>query len=171
MNKSSPLEYKHTSQRNFVNTNWTKSKTCLYLVFCLCQDHQWQMVTYLCLLWFLQIPATHIECNIKDGVLQHLVHLTKVKKRNWIHNQSADSTWTGFLMVFNYYSWYCVNANQLLTPTFYYMHDCQDSLIQCFTWRIFVSIPIQFQHTSAQSISTLSALILARDSETGWDSG
>ena len=86
---------------------------------------------------------------------------------------------TGFLMVFNYYSWYCVNANQLPTPPFYYMHECQDSLIQCLT-RFIVSIPISWifswklwttetaQHTSAQSISTFSALILAGDSETGW---
>ena len=35
--------------------------------------------------------------------------------------QRADcNAWTWFLMVFNYYSWYCVNANQLPTPTFYY---------------------------------------------------
>ena len=37
------------------------------------------------------------------------------------------------LMVFNYYSWYYVNAYQLSTPTFYYKHECQDSLIQCST--------------------------------------
>ena len=53
-------------------------------------------------------------------------------------NQSADSTaWTGFLILFNYYSWYCVNANQLPTPTFYYIYECQDSLIQCSTSRFF----------------------------------
>ena len=38
---------------------------------------------------------------------------------------------------FNYYSWYCVKANQLSTPTFYYIHECQDSLIQCSTSRFF----------------------------------
>ena len=55
--------------------------------------------------------------------------------------QRTDCTaWTSFLMVFNYYSWYCVHANQLPTPTFYYMHQCQDSLIQCSTSRCFVSI-------------------------------
>ena len=76
------------------------------------------------------------------------------------------------LMVCNYYSWYCVNANQLPTPTFY-MHECQDSLIQCSTSRVCVSIQIPciylsllwttvtVQHTSAQSIITFSALILA----------
>jgi len=37
---------------------------------------------------------------------------------------------------------YCVNAYQLPTPTFYYMHECQDSLIQCYTSMSFVSIPI-----------------------------
>mgnify|MGYP007133209752 CR=1 FL=1 len=102
----------------------------------------------------------------------------------YIINQSADSTaWTAFLMVFNYYSWYCVNANQLPTPTFYYMHECQDSLIQCSTTRVFVSIPTPWiyssllwtteivQHTSAQSMSTFSALILAGDKAPGWDSG
>jgi len=30
-------------------------------------------------------------------------------------------------MVFNSCSLYCVNANQLPTSTFYYMHECHDS--------------------------------------------
>jgi len=35
-------------------------------------------------------------------------------------NQSADNTaWTGFWLVFNYYSCYCVDVYQLLTSTFY----------------------------------------------------
>ena len=56
------------------------------------------------------------------------------------YNQSADSTsWPGFLMVFNYYSWYCVNANRLPTPTFYFMHECQNLLIQCSTSGFFVN--------------------------------
>ena len=93
---------------------------------------------------------------------------------NVIYYQIVDCTaWTGFLMFFNTYSWYCVNGNQLSTPTCYYMHECQDSLIQCSTLRVFVSLPIPWiyssllwttktvQHTSAQSISTFSALILA----------
>ena len=54
--------------------------------------------------------------------------------------QSADNTI--FLKVFNYYSGYCVKANQQPTPPFYYMHECQNSLIQCFTSTVFVSIPI-----------------------------
>jgi len=70
-------------------------------------------------------------------------------------------------------SWYCVKANQQPTPPFYYMHECQNSLIQCFTSTVFVSIPIPWiyslvlwttetvQHTSAQYICTVSALILA----------
>ena len=68
---------------------------------------------------------------------------------NLEHNQSADrTTWTRFLIIFNYYSWYCVNANQLPTPTFYYMHDCQDLLIQSSTSRVFVSIPIPWIYSS-----------------------
>jgi len=91
-------------------------------------------------------------------------------------HQSADSTaWTGGLMVFNYHSWYCVNSGQLPTPIFDYMHDSQDSVIQCSTSRGFVSIPIPWiyssvlwttetvKHTSSQSNSTFSALILAGD--------
>jgi len=34
-----------------------------------------------------------------------------------------------------------MTANQLPTSTFYYMHECQDSLIQCSTLRVL----LQFQ--------------------------
>ena len=98
----------------------------------------------------------------------------EVSQTNDVKNHSAySSAWTGFLMVFNYYSWHCVNANQLPTPTQFYMPECQNSQIQSSTSRVFVSIPIPWiyssllwttktvQHTSAQSISTFSALILA----------
>jgi len=68
-----------------------------------------------------------------------------------------------------------VYANQLPAPTFYYMHECQDSLIQCSTSRafcvdsnslnllLFGMNNITVQHTSAQFISTFGALILAGD--------
>ena len=66
---------------------------------------------------------------------------------NCNENQSADSTlWTGFLMVFSYYTWYCANANQPPTPKLYYMQEFQDSLIQCSTSRVFVSIPIPWMY-------------------------
>ena len=93
-------------------------------------------------------------------------------------NQSADSTvWTGFLLVFIFYLWYSVNGNPLPRPTFNYMHECQDSLIQYSSSRVFVSIPTYWmyssvlwttetvQHTSAQFISTFTAFChLARRS-------
>jgi len=83
-------------------------------------------------------------------------------------NQSADSTaCTRLLMVFNYYSWYCVNANQLPTTTF---STCTHVKIHAFNVPS-IAIPWFYspllwttetvQHTSAQSISIYSALILA----------
>jgi len=50
-------------------------------------------------------------------------------------NQSADSTaCTRLLMVFNYYSWYCVNANQLPTTT---LSTCMHIKIHAF------NVPLQ----------------------------
>ena len=79
---------------------------------------------------------------------EHIQSTSRLQK--WMNNinrtsttQSADSTaWTRFLTVLDYLSWNCVNANQLPNPTFYYMHECQDSFIQCSTSNGFLS---QFQ--------------------------
>ena len=99
-------------------------------------------------------------------------------------NQSADSTaWTGFLN--------CVFQLlfMILCECYYqYYISCTNVRIHSFNvpfQGLFVSFPIPWiyssslllwtaetvQHTSTQSIITFSALILAGDYETGWDSG
>jgi len=59
-------------------------------------------------------------------------------------------------MVFNFYSVYCVNANQLPTPSFYYMHDCQICSFNVpLQWCNFVSIPIPLLHPSYEQLKRL----------------
>ena len=124
--------------------------------------------------WVLMFQSSYKPCLWRNGRHAHLLFIGMIGSK--FLSQSADTTaWTGVLMVFNYYSWYCVNANQLPIPTFWYLHECQNSLIQCSTSKVIVSIQIPWiyssllwttetvQHTSAQSIGTFSALILARD--------
>ena len=119
----------------------------------------------------LNCPLVHLCMAQKVRLIMHLIFTINT----YIHDERADSTaWTWFLMMFGYYSWYCVNANQLPTPTIYYMQEWQDSLIQCSTSRCFVSIPIPWMYsfllwteTVTLSISTFSALILAGIRRTG----
>ena len=86
-----------------------------------------------------------LECMHKTYVpLVEDIHVASIARLD----QSDDSTaWVGFLKVFKYHSWYCVNYNQLPTPTLYCMHECQDSLIQCSTSRVFVSILIPWVYS------------------------
>ena len=93
-------------------------------------------------LYLLFSPWLQVNKNVEKNDLSLCSSLEQIEKRQ---NQNADSTaWTEFLMVFNYYSWYCVNANQLPSPTFYYMHECQDSLIQCSTVQGFLYQFLEF---------------------------
>ena len=127
----------------------------------------------------------YTTCTFKFGVFRAQLYTCRENcvVLNWFHRLSHrrkynSNCWAhclnSVLMVFNYH-YACVNANQLRTSTCYYMHECQDSFIQCPASRGFVSIQIPWfyspllritktvQHTSAQFISTFSALILAND--------
>ena len=97
-----------------------------------------------------------------------------VQKRR-LHNSKC--WWHCLNSVFNVcFSIIIYDTVYMLIPIFYFMHECQDSLIQCSISRFFVSFPIPWiysssllwtaetvQHTSTQYIITFSALILAGD--------
>jgi len=82
------------------------------------------------------------------------------RRKQWRHdnvNQSADSTaWTGFLMVFFYYSWYCVNANQ---RPYQHFITCTNVKIQSF------NVPLQ--GFICVNSSSLNLLLFVMNNRTG----